>query len=567
MEEKIRMAIMGTGSMGRQYAQMIDKGAVPHMELTAVCCRSDEACRWAAESLGGRAAVYRSADELCSHPELYDAVLIVTPHCSHEELAGKAFSLGKHVFCDKPLGLSVREARRMNEGARRYGRKLAVMFHQRLYEKNKRIRQIVQGGELGKIQRVSMVNTESYRTRAYHNSGSWRSTWGGEGGGALINQGQHLLDLWQWVFGMPKEIYANVAFGKYNDFAVDDEAQIVMKYDGKMTGSFFLSTGEARALERLEVVGSRGTLLAEGDTITICRYSEDSLEYGRESKYRTREGLELREESKTYPVKKEYEQMLENFAVAVLHGEDLIAPGEEGYKALELANSAYLSAWLGKPLSLPLDGQEYEAELGKRIEEEKGREKEKGRGSLWGDRKMQQGEETGRTEMTSRHPSVRVTTLCHLERGGRYLMLHRISKKADENKDKWIGVGGHMEEGESPEDCLIREVKEETGLTLTSYRFRGLVTFVSDQWGTEYMCLYTADAWTGEMTECREGALEWVDKDKVCSLNIWEGDKIFFRLLEEEAPFFSLKLRYEGDCLKEAVLDGERMQKSHNRQK
>ena len=108
MEEKIRMAIMGTGSMGRQYAQMIDKGAVPHMELTAVCCRSDEACRWAAESLGGRAAVYRSADELCSHPELYDAVLIVTPHCSHEELAGKAFSLGKHVFCDKPLGLSVR---------------------------------------------------------------------------------------------------------------------------------------------------------------------------------------------------------------------------------------------------------------------------------------------------------------------------------------------------------------------------------------------------------------------------------------------------------------------------
>ena len=108
-------------------------------------------------------------------------------------------------------------------------------------------------------------NTESYRTRAYHNSGSWRSTWGGEGGGSLINQGQHLLDLWQWFFGMPKEIYANVAFGKYNDFAVDDEAQIVMKYDGKMTGSFFLSTGEARALERLEVVGSRGTLL--GNTL------------------------------------------------------------------------------------------------------------------------------------------------------------------------------------------------------------------------------------------------------------------------------------------------------------
>lgn len=157
---------------------------------------------------------------------------------------------------------------------------------------------------------------------------------------------------------------------------------------------------------------------------------------------------------------------------------------------------------------------------------------------------------------TAGHPAVRVTTLCHLEQDGKYLMLHRISKSVDENKDKWIGVGGHVEEGESPEDCLIREVKEETGLTLTSYRFRGLVTFVSDQWGTEYMCLYTADRWTGELTGCREGTLEWVDKDKVTSLQIWEGDKIFFRLLEEEAPFFSLKLRYEGDRLMEAVLDG-----------
>ena len=160
-----------------------------------------------------------------------------------------------------------------------------------------------------------------------------------------------------------------------------------------------------------------------------------------------------------------------------------------------------------------------------------------------------------------------MTTLCYLEQDGKYLMMHRVKKDHDINEGKWIGVGGHFEEGESPEECLLREVKEETGYILTSWRFRGLVTFTADNTPTEYMCLYTADAWTGEMTECREGALEWVDKDKVCSLNIWEGDKIFFRLLEEEAPFFSLKLRYEGDCLKEAVLDGERIQESHNRQK
>lgn len=149
-----------------------------------------------------------------------------------------------------------------------------------------------------------------------------------------------------------------------------------------------------------------------------------------------------------------------------------------------------------------------------------------------------------------------LTTLCYIEQEEQYLMLHRISKKKDVNRDKWIGVGGHFEENESPEECLVREVKEETGLTLTSYRFRGLVTFISDQWQTEYMCLYTADKFEGRLTECREGILMWVPKTKIESLALWEGDKIFLRLLAEEVPFFSLKLRYEHDKLMEAVLDG-----------
>ena len=150
----------------------------------------------------------------------------------------------------------------------------------------------------------------------------------------------------------------------------------------------------------------------------------------------------------------------------------------------------------------------------------------------------------------------RLTTLCYLEQNNQYLMLHRVSKENDVNKDKWIGVGGHFEEGESPEECLLREVKEETGLTLTSYRFRGLITFVSDRWVPEYMCLYTADGFEGEMIPCDEGKLEWVDKGRVKDLNLWEGDKIFFRLLLEDASFFSLKLRYEGDVLAEAKLNG-----------
>lgn len=155
----------------------------------------------------------------------------------------------------------------------------------------------------------------------------------------------------------------------------------------------------------------------------------------------------------------------------------------------------------------------------------------------------------------------RMSTLCYIEQKGKYLMLHRTVKKNDVNKDKWIGVGGHFEEDESPEECLLREVREETGYTLTSYRYRGLVTFVSGNGVTEYMSLFTADAFAGEPIPCDEGQLEWVDIDDVWALNIWEGDKIFFRLLDEDYPFFSLKLVYDGkDKLKEAALDGKPME-------
>ncbi len=154
-----------------------------------------------------------------------------------------------------------------------------------------------------------------------------------------------------------------------------------------------------------------------------------------------------------------------------------------------------------------------------------------------------------------------LSTLCHIERDGKYLMLHRTVKKNDVNKDKWIGVGGHFEDSESPEECLLREVKEETGYTLTSWKYRGLVTFVSGGGVTEYMSLYTADEFYGEPIECNEGQLEWVDKEQVLKLNIWEGDKIFFRLMEEQDEFFSLKLVYDGgDKLVEASLNGKPME-------
>ncbi len=149
-----------------------------------------------------------------------------------------------------------------------------------------------------------------------------------------------------------------------------------------------------------------------------------------------------------------------------------------------------------------------------------------------------------------------MTTLCYIDNGESYLMMHRVKKENDVNKDKWVGVGGHFEKDESPEECLLREVYEETGLRLTSWTFRGIVTFISDHWQTEYMCLYTADGFEGEIGECDEGTLEWIKKEDVYNLPLWEGDKIFFRLLEEKKDFFSLKLKYEGEKLIETKLDG-----------
>lgn len=161
-----------------------------------------------------------------------------------------------------------------------------------------------------------------------------------------------------------------------------------------------------------------------------------------------------------------------------------------------------------------------------------------------------------------------MTTLCYIESEDSYLMMHRVSKKNDPNQDKWVGIGGHFKEGESPEECLLREAMEETGLKLTSYRYAGIVTFVSDKWGSEYMHLFTADGFEGQITDengqmrrCNEGVFEWVKKSEVFHLPVWEGDKIFFRLLQEKRSFFSLKLCYEGENLVEAILDGKNILK------
>ncbi|ABX41428.1 Gfo/Idh/MocA family protein [Lachnoclostridium phytofermentans] len=369
---KVRIALIGVGSMGKKYATMLDMDKISNLTLTAVCCRSKENQSWVKENLSESVKLYPSSEELFAHHEEYDAVLIVTPHKQHPGLAIKAFELKKHVFCDKPAGVSLLDAQRMEQAQKESGCKYAMMFHNRTYPVLKKVKQLLDDGFVGELKRIQLVNTIYYRTEYYHQSGDWRSSWHGEGGGALINQGQHILDYWQWLFGMPYSIYASIPFGKYNSFAVDDEATLLMEYPNKVTATFLLSTGEIPKEEVLTVVGTKGCIKVTGNEIELTCYSMDSMQYGKTAKTNSREEiLQTKELFICNEPKESYEQMLVNFGEAILRGKALIAPGEEGTKALELTNAAYLSACLGERVILPIDSTQYEELLKKMIENEK----------------------------------------------------------------------------------------------------------------------------------------------------------------------------------------------------
>lgn len=366
MTEKIRVVLAGVGAMGKKYAQMILSGQVSNMVLTGVVARNDAAREWAnslCEQYGTTLNIYSDVEAMFVNLESFDGVLIATPHKTHPEIAIRAFELGKHVMCDKPAGATIGQAERMSVAAEKHDRIYGMMFHQRLYPKYNKIKEMLDNGELGTISRIMLVNSRYFRTAFYHKSGSWRSSWNGEGGGALINQGAHILDIWQWLFGMPEKIYADIPFGKYNDFMVDDEATIQMRYPDGMTAVCMLTTGEAVWQERLEIIGTKGKILLEDDTLHVWRYSKDSTEYIKTEQTNSRENLDCVQEIIEFEKCQEpYVEMLENFAKAVINNDSsiLVAPGCEGINQLMLTNGAYYSAWKDKSVILPLDSQIYE---------------------------------------------------------------------------------------------------------------------------------------------------------------------------------------------------------------
>lgn len=359
----VRFAVVGLGNMGSAHAEALFSGKVPQATLAAVCDTAATRRQWAAERLPG-VPVFADYDELLK-TDLADAVLIATPHYAHPPMAIAAFERGWHVLSEKPAGVQVSAVRDVCRAARDSGKVYGVMFNQRTHPLFQQARHIVQGGQLGELKRLQWTVTNWYRTQAYYDSSGWRATWAGEGGGVLINQAPHQLDLWQWIVGMPEQIWANCACARYHRIEVEDDATIFARYANGATATFITTTGEYPGTNRLEIVGDRGKLVLEDGKLRWWKISCPERETCFDAAGKRPEVAY----EEIVPAEKEtgHNGILRNFTAAILHGEPLLAPGEDGLHELTISNAAYLSAWTGETVSLPLDTERFDRLLQERV--------------------------------------------------------------------------------------------------------------------------------------------------------------------------------------------------------
>lgn len=348
---KVKIGIIGYGNMGSGHVEKLKSGKVKDMEVTAVCDVSAER-REVVKANYPDIAVFENAQELYKSG-LCDTVLIVVPHYEHPSLAISAFEHGLNVLIEKPAGVYTKQVKEMNEVAAKSDKIFGIMYNQRTNPVYQKLREMVQRGELGHIKRITWIITDWYRSQAYHDSSTWRSTWKDEGGGALINQNPHQLDLWQWMFGMPDRIYAKVSFGKYYDIEVEDDVMAYFEYDNGTTGEYITSTGEAPGTNRLEIACDMGKVVIENNKLTFFRNVISEREHNRinTAPFAKPECWEC-----NVPVDfsggPQHVGILQNFASAVLNGTKLLAKGEDGILGLTISNAIYLSAWTGETVDV-----------------------------------------------------------------------------------------------------------------------------------------------------------------------------------------------------------------------
>ena len=368
MNPIVRIGVIGLGRMGMSHARQIADGLVPRASLAAVCNRSSDAML----EFPGVARFTDSAALIRSGK--IDAALIATPHFSHTPIAIDALEHGLHVLLEKPIGVHKNECLKLIASHAGRGQQVfAAMFNQRTDPFYQEIRRLVRSGEMGEVRRVNWIITNWFRTDAYYAGSAWRATWRGEGGGVLLNQCPHNLDLLQWIFGMPASVRAFCRFGRYHDIEVEDDVTAYLEFPNGASGVFITTTGEAPGTNRLEITTERGKLVYENDTLVCTRNEIETSRFSRDSAdgfgapATTEETIPVSGHGTQHP------GIMENFTAAILDGAELLAPAGEGIHSVELANAMLHSTLTGQSITLPLDGDAYERQLARLIAGSRGK--------------------------------------------------------------------------------------------------------------------------------------------------------------------------------------------------
>jgi predicted dehydrogenase len=365
--DKVRIGIIGIGGMGSSHATYLSAGDIPNAELTAVCDINPDRLKWAKENLGEKVQTFDNSEAFFASRAM-DAVMIATPHYFHSPLAIRSLELGYHTLSEKPAGVYTRQVREMNEAAAKSDRVFGIMFNQRTNPLYQKVRDLVKSGELGDIKRTIWIITNWYRSQSYYNSGGWRATWAGEGGGVLLNQDPHQLDLWQWMCGVPKRVRAFCAFGKYHNIEVEDDVTAYVEYENGATGLFVTSTGEAPGTNRFEISADRGKLVIEDGKLTFWRNRVPERQFNAEYKGGFGQPECWKCEIPIHGTAKEHRGVTENWVSAILKGTPLLAPGVEGINGLQISNAMHLSAWTDSWVNIPVDEDLFYEKLQERIQ-------------------------------------------------------------------------------------------------------------------------------------------------------------------------------------------------------
>ncbi|PMC35646.1 oxidoreductase [Bacillus sp. UMB0899] len=363
----IKVGIIGIGNMGSSHVKSLSQGKISGARLTAVCDPFPEQLDIIKQNIKKDVQLFQDEDDFLNNSGI-DAVLIATPHYDHPKLAIKAFTKGMHVLIEKPAGVYTKDVLEMNNAAKASGKVFSIMYNQRTNPIYQKIRSLIQAGELGEIKRTNWIITDWYRSQSYYDSSEWRATWQGEGGGVLLNQSPHQLDLWQWTTGlMPKKVQGFCSFGKYHDIEVEDDVTAYVEYENGATGLFVTSTGEAPGTNRFEIAGDRGKLVVENNKLTFFRLIQSERKFNETytGGFGSPECWEV-----DIPIKGKstgHSGIIQNWIDAITKGTPLIAPGEEGIKGLEISNAIYLSSWLNQPVELPIDSNLFYEKLQEKI--------------------------------------------------------------------------------------------------------------------------------------------------------------------------------------------------------